>query len=387
MKKNISILGSTGSIGRQALQVIDAFPEKFKIIALAAGENVNLFAEQIDKYKPQYAAIANSNAEINLKNMIQSKDTIIMSGESALLYIADLQETDLILISLSGITGLKPTIRALQNNITVALANKETLVTAGDLVMQLTQKTGTKIIPVDSEHSAIFQCLDLNNTKAINRLILTASGGPFLSMNKESIALVSSEDALNHPKWKMGNKITIDSAGMINKGLEVIEAHWLFNMPYEKINVLIHPQSIVHSMVEYQDGSVLAQCGLPDMRIPIQYALTYPQRFSNPFPKIDFTKIEPLIFAEPDNNKFPGLALAYEAGKAGGTAPTVYNAANEIAVQLFLEKRIKFYDIPMLIESALKKHHPFSEYSLEDVLFVDEWARRITLEKFSAMCK
>lgn len=376
MAKRIVILGSTGSIGRQALQVVDEFPDDYQIIALAAGSNMELLAEQIEKYKPQYVAVSSIESKNRLAKYLPQNRTHVFAGDDSLVNLTELERIDLLLVAVTGINGLRPTLSALNKDITVALANKETLVTAGSLVMQKAKEKRSKLIPVDSEHSAIFQCLEKKNNAVVEKLLLTASGGPFLNYTKNEMDAVTPKEALRHPKWQMGVKITIDSAGLINKGLEVIEAHWLFSIPYDRIEVLIHPQSIIHSMVEYMDGSVLAQCGLPDMRIPIQYALTYPRRSKNSFPKIDFTKIKELNFMKPDYDRFPGLNLAYAAGKTGGTMPTVYNAANEQAVEMFLHGKIGFAKIPIIIEKAMDKHKSMKVYNIDDILYYDRWARQ-----------
>jgi len=376
LTKKIVILGSTGSIGRQALQVVDEFPGEYKVVALAAGSNMDLLAEQILKYKPKFVAVSSKESEKKLAQLLPQNRTYVFAGDDSLVNLTELERIDLLLVAVTGINGLRPTLAALDKRITVALANKETLVTAGSLVMQKAAEKKAKLIPVDSEHSAIFQCLEERNSTAVEKLLLTASGGPFLYCTKEEMDGVTPEKALKHPKWQMGVKITIDSAGLINKGLEVIEAHWLFSMPYEKIEVLIHPQSVVHSMVEYIDGSVLAQCGLPDMRVPIQYALTYPRRSKNNFPKIDFTKINELSFIKPDYARFPGLNLAYDAGKIGGSMTTVYNAANEQAVDMFLHQKIGFTSIPLIIEKVMDKHESMQVYNIDDILYFDRWARQ-----------
>lgn len=383
MEKNIAILGSTGSIGRQALDVIDQVLGNYKITALAAGSNVSLLLEQINKYRPQYVSISNVEEANKLNSYAKEMGFKLFTGRKGLREIALLDNLDMILVAVSGINGLEPTLTALEKKIPVALANKETLVMAGHLVMKKARETGTMIIPVDSEHSAIFQCLEGKKYEAADRLILTASGGPFLNIPKEDMAQVTPAMALRHPKWQMGTKITIDSAGLINKGLEIIEAHWLFDMPYDKIDVVVHPQSIIHSMVQYKDGSILAQLGLPDMRLPIQYAFTYPERISNQFPKItDFHLIKELSFFSPDAKKFTGLKLAYEAGRAGGTMPAVYNGANEKSVELFLQERIRFTDIPVLIEKVMNKHENSAVENLEQLFRIDEWSRE-TAELFS----
>ena len=380
MPKRIAVLGSTGSIGRQALQVVDENPGDFEVAALAAGSNVRLLAEQAIKYKPSVVAVGTPEAVPGLKSMLGDFKPEIKAGQEGLTYIAGLAGIDLILVAVTGINGLAPTLAALENRTTVALANKETLVAGGALVMSRASEKGTQIIPVDSEHSAIFQCFEDRNKAAVEKLILTASGGPFLDYAREELENVTPEQALQHPKWQMGVKITVDSASMINKGLEIIEAHWLFDVPYEKIEVVIHPQSIIHSMVQYADGAVLAQLGLPDMRVPIQYALTYPRRRGNSFPRPDFTVIDKLTFRKPDLERFPGLRLACEAGKAGGTMPAVYNAANEVAVELFLQKRIRFTQIPALIEKVMGSHPPVQAGCIGEILAADHWAREKAAE-------
>jgi len=373
--KKIVILGSTGSIGRQALDVVNAFPEMFEIVGLAAGSNVQLLAEQVQKYQPRYVSIGAKEDTFTLKSLIKS-NTEVFYGEKGLINLAELEDIDLILVAVSGINGLLPTLTALEKHTTVALANKETMVTAGSLVMEKAKKFNTAIIPVDSEHSAVFQCLEDENLAAVEQLILTASGGPFLKATREELASVTPQMALNHPNWKMGAKITIDSASLINKGLEIIEAHWLFNVPYENIKVVIHPQSVIHSMVQYKDGSVLAQLGCPDMKIPIQYAFTYPQRWTNSFTRLDLFELEEITFSKPDFVKFPGLALAIEAGKIGGTMTTVFNGANEEAVLFFLNGRIRFIDIPQIIEKVMIRHQVLEKYQVSDILEIDRWARQ-----------
>ncbi len=381
MVKNIAILGSTGSIGRQALEVVDQFPEEYQVVALAAGNNITLLAEQAKKYRPRYLAVASQEAAASLSLRLDNHKQEILAGNEGLVNVAGLDGIDLLLVAVSGINGLLPTLTALEKKTPVALANKETLVAGGKLVMQKVKAAQTPLIPVDSEHSAIFQCIEEENAKSVDKLLLTASGGPFLHLAPQELALVTPEMALRHPNWKMGAKITIDSAALINKGLEVIEAHWLYDVPYERIKVLIHPQSLIHSMVQYVDGSVLAQLGLPDMRVPIQYAFTYPYRYSNTFPKIDFYQIREMNFYAPDLLKFPGLPLAYQAGTIGGTMTAVYNAANEEAVRLFLQGKIKFTDIPALIEKTMEKHHSLSDFQVEDVLAIDQWARSLVAQK------
>ncbi|MFY9175343.1 MAG: 1-deoxy-D-xylulose-5-phosphate reductoisomerase [Peptococcia bacterium] len=376
MTKKIVILGSTGSIGRQALEVVDQHPEEYEIIGLAAGRNLTLLAEQIKKYRPAYVVIQEERGIKELRDLTPGCQYEISSGPLGLVDLADLRGIELILVAVTGIAGLEPTLKALSRGTMVALANKETLVTAGNLVISKAKENNSKILPVDSEHSAIFQCLEEHNHSVVDKLILTASGGPFLNYSQQEMSRVSPEMALQHPRWQMGPKITIDSAGLINKGLEVIEAHWLFAVPYEKIQVIIHPQSIIHSIVQYDDGSCLAQLGRPDMRVPIQYAFTYPKRQSNSFPKLDFSRCEDLTFEEPDFERFPGLRLAYEAGKRADSMPTVYNGANEVAVELFLQGRIGFMEIPRIIARVMERHVPVKLLDIETVLACDGWARQ-----------
>jgi 1-deoxy-D-xylulose-5-phosphate reductoisomerase len=372
--KKIVILGSTGSVGRQALQVVDEFPDKFKIIGLAAGSNIQLLAKQVNKYQPQYVSIGSKKDAVLLQSLCEDK-VEIFNGNEGLVNLAQIRDADLILIAVSGINGLLPTLTALENKTTVALANKETIVTAGSLVMEKAKKYGTTIIPVDSEHSALFQCLEKENITAVEKLILTASGGPFLNATPDELSNVSPQMALSHPNWKMGAKITVDCAGLINKGLEIIEAHWLFGMPYEKIEVVIHPESIIHSLVQYKDGAVLAQLGCPDMRIPIQYAFTYPDRFANSFPRLNFYELGKISFSKPDLARFPGLLLALEAGKIGGTMTTVFNGANEEAVKFFLQGCIRFIEIPQIIEKVMTQHQALADFQVRDILEIDKWAR------------
>lgn len=382
MTKKIVILGSTGSIGRQALQVVDEDPGEYEVVALAAGTDFTMLSRQIQKYRPRLVAVANHKVQASLESLLSENNSFgenkieMMSGEEGLANLAGLSGIDIILIAVNGIHGLKPAMKALEQGTQIALANKETLVMAGALVMEKARVKGAKILPVDSEHSAIFQCLEDHNRKSIDKILLTASGGPFLHHSKEQLEHVKPEEALKHPRWQMGKKITVDSASLINKGLEVIEAHWLFDVSYDQVEVVVHPQSIIHSMVAYVDGAVLAQMGSPDMRIPIQYAFTYPYRKRNTFPKVDFCTLKEITFAKPDTLKFPGLALAYEAGRRGGTLPAVFNAANEIAVEHFLQARIPFTAIPVIIEKVMNQHQTAEKYSLDDIIAVDEWARR-----------
>ena len=371
MKKKISILGSTGSIGRQALEVIEKLDDKFEIIALTAGSNINLLNEQIQKFKPKYAYADNKN-------------DIIGAEYRTLEEICSDKENDIILVAVSGRIGLKPTITAINNGINIALANKETLVMAGDIVMPLAEEKGVNIIPVDSEHCAIHQCI--KDISQVDRLIITASGGPFLKKSVEEMRNATVEQALAHPRWNMGKKITVDSATLMNKGLEVIEAHHLFNMDYDKIKVVVHPQSIVHSAIEYVDGSVIAQMGLPSMHIPIQYAITYPNRFEGIKSRsFSFSEIARLDFEEPDWNKFKALSLAYEAGKLGGSATVCLNAANEESVFEFLEGRIKLFDIINNVEEMMSKHTVIKNPSIDEIFEIDKEVRLKTREKLNSV--
>jgi 1-deoxy-D-xylulose-5-phosphate reductoisomerase len=372
--KNLLILGSTGSIGINALNVIRKFPDRFRITALTVNTRIDLLEPQIKEFKPPYVVVKNRELAEELQKRIGSQ-TKVLSGTEGFVYAASNLEYDILIGAVVGFAGLVPTIEAIKRGKRIALANKETLVVAGELVKSLAEKHKAEIIPVDSEHSAIFQCLTGESHNEVEKLILTASGGPFREMNKEEFHEVSVEDALNHPNWKMGNKITIDSATMMNKGLEVIEAHWLFNLPKDKIDVVIHPQSIVHSMVQFVDGSIKAQMGLPDMKLPIQYALTYPERLPNDFPRTNLPEISSLTFYEPDIDKFECLELAYKTLESGGTAPCILNAANEVAVEKFLRKEIKFSDIPALICNALDHFDNHKHPELETIVEQDKQTR------------
>ncbi len=362
---NLVILGSTGSIGRQTLDVVRALPERFRIIGLAAGENTALLKEQMEEFKPQYYYHSAKKGQTKLPNLRY------ISMEE----MAALPEVDIVVVATPGGAGLKPTLAAVRAGKKVALSNKESLVSAGRIIMEQAAKYNASILPVDSEHSAIWQCLEGEDKKCA-KVVLTASGGPFRGYTKKQLEGVTPEQALKHPSWTMGKKVTIDSATLFNKGMEVIEAHWLFDIPYEDISVLVHPQSIIHSMVEFADGSTKAQLGVPDMRLPIQYALTYNERINNPeIPGIDWTKINKLDFEQPDMEAFPCLRLAIDAGKEGGTATAVLCAADEIAVSLFLSHRIKFNHIAQLIAKTLDKHRIIKQPALEDIYAADSWAR------------
>ncbi|MBN1382726.1 MAG: 1-deoxy-D-xylulose-5-phosphate reductoisomerase [Deltaproteobacteria bacterium] len=374
--KTIAVLGSTGSIGVNTLDVIKDHPSLFKICALAAGRNIELLAQQIERFKPKCVSVIDKKAAGALREMLgPAKDTKILFGTEGYQEIASMQEVRMVVSAIVGAAGLLPTITAIEAGKDIALANKETMVMAGSLVCKKAEAKGVKILPVDSEHSAIFQCLAGQDRKAVRRIILTASGGPFRNFSLEEMIRVTPEETLKHPTWRMGEKITIDSASMMNKGLEVIEAQWLFDVNIDQIDVHIHPQSIIHSMVEYVDGSVIAQLGNPDMRIPIAYALSYPERLHRPGGAVDFFRAGPLEFFEPDDRKFPNLRLAYEAGREGGTLPAALNGANEMAVAAFIERRIRFTDIPEIIREVLNRHVTKEVPSLDDILEADRWAR------------
>ncbi|MBI3189759.1 MAG: 1-deoxy-D-xylulose-5-phosphate reductoisomerase [Ignavibacteriales bacterium] len=376
--KNICILGSTGSIGQNSLEVIARFPELFRLTSLTSNTNIDLLEQQIARFKPINVAVLNESAAALLKHRLNGSVKLYV-GERGLQELVRQDEADVVINSLVGFAGLKPTIEAIKQGKTIALANKETLVVAGELITSLLKQYNAKLIPIDSEHSAILQCLAGENADNISRLILTASGGPFFHLDKSEFGTITVEAALKHPNWNMGSKITIDSATMMNKGLEVIEAHYLFNLPPGKIEVVIHPQSIIHSMVEFVDGSVKAQLGIPDMKIPIQYALTYPERLPAPHPRVSFAKLREMTFFEPDNEKFPCLALAFDALREGGTAPAILNAANEVAVELFLHRTISFTQIPELIKRALESIPKERATTLEPIIAADKATREFVL--------
>jgi 1-deoxy-D-xylulose-5-phosphate reductoisomerase len=378
--KKISILGSTGSIGKQTLDVVRQHSDKFEIVAISANSSVELLLTQIKEFKPKYVAVYDEFSALKLKSMIPNDINIeVLSGMEGLKAIAALNEIDVLLTAIVGMIGLVPTLTAIRNGKDIALANKETLVCAGDLVMSEAKKHNVAILPVDSEHSAIFQCLNGEKNKEIEKIILTASGGPFIGKNKEDLIDVTKNQALKHPNWSMGRKISIDSSTLMNKGLEVIEAKWLFDVAHNQIDVVVHPQSIIHSMVQFIDSSVMAQLGCPDMRLPIQYALSYPNRVQNDFERLDLAKIATLTFEQPDLETFPCLKLAYESLKMGGTYCAVLNSANEVLVNEFLEDKIGFYDIPYYIEKTLEAHNSIEKPNLEQILQIDKWAREYVL--------
>uniref|UniRef100_A0A832DNZ5 1-deoxy-D-xylulose 5-phosphate reductoisomerase n=1 Tax=Ignavibacterium album TaxID=591197 RepID=A0A832DNZ5_9BACT len=372
--KKVLILGSTGSIGVNALNVIRKFPDRFSVAGLTVNSNISVLSEQIKEFNPQFVVIKDKNKAKELSEIV-NQNVEIISSENALVEAAQKYDYDILIGAIVGFAGLTPTIEAIKRGKRIALANKETLVVAGEIVTRLVAENGAEIIPVDSEHSAIYQCLVGENLNEVEKLILTASGGPFLNKEKSFFDNATVNEALNHPNWKMGSKITIDSATMMNKGLEVIEAHWLFGLPVEKIDVVIHPQSIIHSMVQFVDGSIKAQMGLPDMKLPIQYALTFPERLSNNFERTNLPLINNLTFFEPDFDKFECLKLAYLALQTGGTAPCILNAANEIAVDKFLKGFIRFSEIPKLINKALDKIENHSNPDIETIIECDKLTR------------
>lgn len=378
--KRISILGSTGSVGTNTLAVVEAHPQAFQVVALAAGSRVDLLEEQIRRFRPRLVSVAGEAAAAELRRRLEGFPVEILWGAEGLLRVATAEEADLVVSAMVGSVGLLPTLQAIKAKKDVALANKEVLVMAGELVMAEVKAQGTKLLPIDSEHSAIFQCLERGGRRYLRRIILTASGGPFRTRPRESFAQITPEEALNHPTWNMGKKITIDSATLMNKGLEVIEAKWLFDLPVKKIEVVVHPQSIIHSLVEYVDGSMLAQLSITDMRLPILYALAYPERLESPLSSLNLTALSALTFEPLDLERFPCLSYAYWAAEAGGTLPTVLNAANEVAVELFLSRRIGFDEIPILIKNALDRHGRRAIRSLEDILEAD---REVRLELFA----
>ncbi|MCC3867837.1 1-deoxy-D-xylulose-5-phosphate reductoisomerase [Terrisporobacter mayombei] len=376
--KKITILGSTGSIGTQTLDVIRKNKDKFEVVAISANSSVDLLLEQILEFNPKYVAVYNEKSANKLKNMIPNNiDIEVLSSMEGLVKICELKEVDVVLTAVVGMIGLVPTMSAIKARKTIALANKETLVTAGEIVMEEAKKNNVEILPVDSEHSAIFQCLNGERKKDVEKIILTASGGPFRGKKKEELINVTKNQALKHPNWDMGRKISIDSSTLMNKGLEVIEAKWLFDVDVEDIDIVVHPQSIIHSMVSFKDSSVMAQLGCPDMRLPIEYALTYPKRSETDFERLDLAKIATLTFEKPDMETFPCLQLAFKVLKLGGTYPTVLNAANEVLVNEFLEDKIGFYDIPYYIERSLEQHNNRSNPTLEDILEVDKETRQL----------
>jgi len=380
--KSIALLGSTGSIGVSTLDLVRQFPNRFKVHGLVAGRNIKLLSAQIKEFRPTCVAIRDERDVVELRRLVGSRRVEILCGASGAIRVATAREADVVVAAIVGGAGLVPTLEAVKAGKEIALANKEALVMAGEIFVNAARENGSRLFPVDSEHSAIFQCLQGNQRDDVDKIILTASGGPFLRTPLQSLARVTVEQALKHPNWKMGKKITIDSATMMNKGLEVVEAHWEFDMAPERIEVVIHPQSVVHSMVRYQDGSVIAQLGIPDMRIPIAYALAYPHRLKGNWKPLELAHQSELNFLAVEKKRFPALALAYEALKEGGTMPAVLNAANEIAVAAFLEGKIGFREIHRIIDKTMRVHSTKHVNTVEDILEVDRWAR----EQAVAVC-
>lgn len=376
--KNIGVMGSTGSIGTQSLAIARKYPDKLKISALAAGRNVRLLEEQIREFHPKFAVMWSKEAAEDLKSRVSDLDITVVSGMDGLLEMAALPEMDILVTAIVGMIGIQPTIEAIKAKKDIALANKETLVTAGHIIMLLAQENGVAILPVDSEHSAIFQSMQGEKKSQISKILLTASGGPFRGKKRKELEQMTAKDALKHPNWSMGKKVTIDSSTLVNKGLEVMEARWLFGVGLEDIQVVIHPESILHSAVEYQDGAVIGQMGVPDMKLPIQYALFYPDRYPVPENKrLDLFDIAKLTFEKPDLETFTGLKLAFEAAKIGGTMPTIFNAANEKAVSLFLENKIRFMQIAEVIEAAMKAHKTVENPNVRQILEAEQEAHEM----------
>lgn len=368
--RHLAILGSTGSIGTQTLEVVDN-NEDMKVVSLAAGSNIDLVEQQIRKYHPEVVCIYQEDKARELARRVTDETVSVLYGMDGLIACATAASADVVVAAVVGMIGIRPVIEAIRCGKDIAFANKETLVTAGHIIMPMIRKYQVLLTPVDSEHAAIFQCLNGEHHGEIAKILLTASGGPFRGRKKEELAGVTVEDALRHPNWTMGRKITIDSSTMVNKGLEVMEARWLFDVDYDHIQVVIQPQSVIHSMVEFVDGAVMAQLGTPDMKLPIQYALTYPQRRNLPGERLDFSKLTDITFEKPDPDTFRGLSLAYQAGREGGSMPTVFNAANERAVAMFLNREIGYPDIPRIIEEAMMDHRKIADPSLEEILAVE----------------
>ena len=369
--KKIAILGSTGSIGTQTLEIVRTNGD-LEVTALAVGNNIDLLEKQIREFKPKLAAVWKEERANELKDKINDLDVKVVSGMDGLLEVARQPESEILVTAIVGMIGILPTIEAINAGKDIALANKETLVTAGHIIMPLAKEKGVSILPVDSEHSAIFQSLQGGQQKALHKILLTASGGPFRGKKLEDLANIQVEDALKHPNWAMGRKITIDSSTMVNKGLEVIEAKWLFGVDVDQIQVVVQPQSIIHSMVEYEDGAVIAQLGTPDMKLPIQYALYYPERRYLPGDRLDFSTLQQITFEQPDLETFYGLKLAFEAGRTGGSLPTVLNAANEKAVALFLDRKIKYLQIPEIIQACMETHKNIAAPTVEEILKTEQ---------------
>ena len=371
MERKIAVLGSTGSIGTQTLEIVRNNGD-LEVTALAAGNNIDLLERQIREFRPKLAAVWKEERAAELKSRVRDMDIEIVSGMDGLLSVAAVPESEILVTAIVGMIGILPTIEAIKAGKDIALANKETLVTAGHIIMPLAKERGVSILPVDSEHSAIFQSLQGGQRKALHKILLTASGGPFRGKKREELKDIQVEDALKHPNWEMGRKITIDSSTMVNKGLEVIEAKWLFGVAVDQIQVVVQPQSIIHSMVEYEDGAVIAQLGTPDMKLPIQYALYYPERRYLPGGRLDFAALQQITFEKPDMDTFYGLKLAYEAGRRGGSLPTVLNAANERAVAMFLDRKIGYLQIPEIIQACMENHKNIENPTVEEILKTEQ---------------
>lgn len=379
--KKIAILGSTGSIGTQTLEIVRKEAD-LQVAALAAGTNVELMEKQVREFKPSLAAMWTEEAARDLRERLTDLPVRVACGMEGLLEVAVCEESEVLVTAIVGMIGIRPTIAAIEQGKTIALANKETLVTAGHIIMPLAERMGVSILPVDSEHSAIFQSMHGENRARVSKILLTASGGPFRGKKKEELAAMTVEDALKHPNWSMGRKVTIDSASLVNKGLEVMEARWLFDVELDQIQVVVHPQSIIHSAVEYVDGGIMAQLGMPDMRLPIQYALFYPDRRPMDTERVDFFRLKQLTFEEPDTDTFRGLKLAYQAARRGGTLPTVFNAANEKAVALLLQKKISFLQIPEIIEGSMENHRVIDDPTVEQILEAEAETYEYIKQKF-----
>ncbi|SKB66723.1 1-deoxy-D-xylulose 5-phosphate reductoisomerase [Lachnospiraceae bacterium] len=373
--KNIVLLGSTGSIGTQTLDIVDAYTDSLNIIALAAGRNAEMMEAQVRKYKPDVAVLYDEKAAADLKERVKDTDTRVLSGMDGLLEAATLAEADIVVGAIVGMIGIRPTLAAIEAGKDVALANKETLVTAGHIITAAVKKHGVKLLPVDSEHSAIFQSLQGEEHEKIEKILLTASGGPFRGRKRSDLENMTAAEALKHPNWDMGPKVTIDSSTLVNKGLEVMEARWLFDVPYDNIEVMVHPQSILHSAVQFTDGAVIGQMGVPDMHLPIQYALFYPHRMPLDRERLDLFKMKDLTFEKPDTDTFRGLSLAFKAARTGGTMPTVFNAANEEVVKMFLKGDIRYLEIPDRIEETMQKHHLIENPTLDQIFEAEKEAR------------
>ena len=383
IKKNIAILGSTGSIGTQALDVVRSNPDRFEVYALTANNNLDVLIQQAVEFQPEVVAIANEAYYLQLKQALGDLPIKVFAGKEAIAQLVEMEPIDMVLTAMVGYAGLKPTINAIRAGKTIPLANKETLVVAGEIINELAQKHKTPILPVDSEHSAIFQCLAGEGNNPIDKIILTASGGPFRTKTLDQLQYVTSAQALKHPNWDMGAKITIDSASMMNKGFEVIEAKWLFGLQPAQIDVVVHPQSIIHSMVQFADSSIKAQLGMPDMKLPIQYAFTYPERLRTEFPRVDFMHYAQLTFEKPDMKRFRNLALAYEAMQMGGNMPCILNAANEVVVAAFLKNKTGFLQMSDIIEKVMQKANFIKKPTYDDYVLTDEQARELTLREIN----